>query len=121
MGSGALKPGDLDHRITIEALGPEVDDGMRVKPGGWFEVGRVFAGVSPLSGGERIAAGENAAFQLQKFRIRRPKAFTITAKQNRLIYASRTMTSLRCRKSTGPRSTWLQARAPTMRRKTCPA
>jgi hypothetical protein len=67
-----MRAGALDRRITIEVMGPATDDGTRVKPGEWLDLGPAPPQVSPLSGGERIAAGENAAFRTLKFRLRRP-------------------------------------------------
>lgn len=85
-----MPAGALDRRITLQAISASTDDGMRVVPGGWDNLCDVFAGLSPLSGGEKIAAGEVAAFQMQKFRVRKPKAFTVGAGQNRIVYAGTT-------------------------------
>lgn len=83
---GRINAGRLDRRITIERMGPSTDDGLRVKEGDWFEVGKRFAALQPLSGAERVVAAENAAVRTQKFRIRRPKAFNIDPKTHRFWY-----------------------------------
>jgi head-tail adaptor len=83
----AMKAGKLDRRVTIEGMGPATDDGLRVKPGGWFKLYDRWAELTPLTGAERVAAAENAAFETLKFRIRRDqKTILIGAKTNRLIY-----------------------------------
>jgi head-tail adaptor len=83
---GRINAGRLDRRITIERLGPKVDNGLRVENGGWFEVCERFAALQPLSGAERVVAAENAAVRTQKFRIRRPASFTLEPGSYRLRY-----------------------------------
>jgi SPP1 family predicted phage head-tail adaptor len=80
-----MQAGLLDRKITIEQLGPDEDDGLRVKQG-WTRLCDRKAALVPLSGAEKIAAGQRTAFQTQKFRIRRPSAFTLDQKQHRLRY-----------------------------------
>lgn len=87
----AIRAGDLDRKIAIEALAPPVDDGMRSKPGGWFGVAERWAALTPLSGAERVAAAENAAFQTLKFRVRRDAVTrSISPKSYRLVYRDET-------------------------------
>lgn len=81
-----MKAGKLDRRVTIEVMGPATDDGLRAKAGGWFKLCDRWAALSPLGGAERIAAGEGAAFQMQKFRFRRSASLTITPDRHRLRY-----------------------------------
>jgi head-tail adaptor len=82
-----IAAGRLDRRIIIEVKGPAADDGMRAKPSGWLGVGKRWAGLTPLSGAERVAAAENAAFQTLKFRVRRDSlTVTIGPKSHRVIY-----------------------------------
>jgi SPP1 family predicted phage head-tail adaptor len=83
-----MQAGRLDRRITIEEIGAATDDGLRSKPGGWLPLIKCFAQLLPLTGAERIAAGENAAFQTQIFRVRRYASVAITSK-NRIVYGRR--------------------------------
>lgn len=82
-----MKAGKLDRRVTILGMGPATDDGLRVKAGGWFKLYDRWAELTPLTGAERVAAAENAAFETLKFRVRRDqKTILIGPKTNRLIY-----------------------------------
>jgi head-tail adaptor len=82
-----IAAGRLDRRIIIEAKGPAVDNGLRSEPSGWLECGKRLAEMTPLSGAERVAAAENAAFQTLKFRVRRDSlTATIGPKSHRLLY-----------------------------------
>lgn len=66
-----MRTGTLDRRITIQAKGPPVDDGMRTKDGEWVEIGNRWAALTPLSGAERVVAAEKEAVSTLKFRVRR--------------------------------------------------
>lgn len=81
-----MQAGRLDRRIRIEEIGLEVDDGLRTKPGGWFKLHECWAELVPLSGAEKMAAGEGAAFRTLKFRIRRPRSVRAIAAKDRLVY-----------------------------------
>jgi SPP1 family predicted phage head-tail adaptor len=82
-----ITAGRLDRRITIQVKGPAVDDGLRAKPSGWLDVAQRSAELTVLSGAERVAAAENAAFQTLKFRVRRDSlTAAIGPKSHRLIY-----------------------------------
>jgi head-tail adaptor len=66
-----MRAGQLDRRIAILTVEPAVDDGMRSKPGGWAEIAKRWAALTPLTGAERVVAAENAAVETLKFRVRR--------------------------------------------------
>lgn len=81
-----MEAGRRDRRIRIEYQGPEVDDGLRSKPGGWLLFSRRWAQFVPLTGSERMAAAENAGSRTLKFRFRKPKSKGPITTAMRLIY-----------------------------------
>lgn len=88
---GSVGAGRLDRRLKIEVMGPEINDGLGPKPGGWLALCTRWAELTPLSGAERVAAAENAAFETLKFRIRRDSVTeAIGPKTHRVRYNRRT-------------------------------
>jgi head-tail adaptor len=85
-----VEAGRFDRRVIIEKKAAAVDDGMRAKPGGWFEHCRRWANLMPQMGVEKVAAAENAAFETLRFRLRRDSAtIVIAAGTHRLLYRER--------------------------------
>lgn len=70
-----MDAGRLDRRITIERLGPSIDNGF-TDEGQYLPLITRNAELRPISASERLAAGEDAAFIVRKFRIRRPRSIS---------------------------------------------
>jgi SPP1 family predicted phage head-tail adaptor len=65
-----MDAGQFDRRITLQTL-PTVDDGLATVTGDPVDSATVWAKLIPISGVERLAAGQNAAFRKLRFKIRR--------------------------------------------------
>lgn len=86
-----MRAGNLNRRIAILAIGASVDDGLRVLPGGWEEIGKRWAELTPLSGAERVVAAEKEAVETLKFRVRRDALTSAIAPgTHRIGYGART-------------------------------
>lgn len=84
-----MEAGRRDRRIRIEYPGPEVDDGLRTKLGGWLKLCDRWAEYAPLNGAERVAAAEKAGFTTLKFRFRKPIAVGPISTVHRVVYRSK--------------------------------
>lgn len=66
-----MDAGQLDRKITLQRQGADVDNGLGTEPGEWATLATVCARLMPMSGAERLAALENAAFASARFMIRK--------------------------------------------------
>lgn len=65
-----MDAGQFDKRITLQQ--PQTaDDGYATEANGHLDIATVWAKLIPISGAERIAAGQEAAFRKLRFKIRR--------------------------------------------------
>ena len=65
-----MDAGQFDRRITLQQ--PQAaDDGYATETAGFLDIAEVWAKLIPISGVERIAAGQNSAFRKLRFKIRR--------------------------------------------------
>lgn len=81
-----MNAGQRDRRITIEAIGPAVDDGVRTKPGGWLKLYDRWAQLLPGGGGERAGAGEIAGVGRRQFRFLRSRSKPLPTTAMRLVF-----------------------------------
>ena len=65
-----MKSGDLDQRVTIQALSGGVDAIGQPLPDSWADVVTVWAAVEPLTGREYLAAGAMVSAVEARIRIR---------------------------------------------------
>jgi SPP1 family predicted phage head-tail adaptor len=66
-----MDAGELDRKITLQRQGADFDNGLGTEPGEWATLASVWAKLMPMSGAERLAALENAAFASVRFLIRK--------------------------------------------------
>jgi SPP1 family predicted phage head-tail adaptor len=71
-----MDAGKLDRRVTLQRKGAESDDGFQTVPGDWEDLADVWAQFLPLSGAERAQAGETAAFNKVRIRIRKDTSWS---------------------------------------------
>ena len=65
-----MDAGQFDRRITLQQ--PQTaDDGYSTVTDGYLDIAEVWAKLIPISGAERLAAGQTAAFRKLRFKIRR--------------------------------------------------
>jgi SPP1 family predicted phage head-tail adaptor len=81
-----MDAGKLDRRVTLQRQGAETDNGYGPVPGAWAELAEVWAEMMPLSGAERIAAAENAAYANVRFRIRKSSTVDSLNASDRLLF-----------------------------------
>jgi SPP1 family predicted phage head-tail adaptor len=70
-----MDAGKLDRRVTLQRKGVESDDGFQTVPGDWEDLADVWAQYLPMSSAERAQAGETAAFNKARIRIRKGAAW----------------------------------------------
>ena len=83
--SNALKAGDLDKRVTIQAPTETRDAGGAVVVT-WVDVATVWAAIEPLRGRELIAAQAEASEVSGKIRLRYLSGIT---SKHRVVYGAR--------------------------------
>ena len=81
-----MDAGQLDRRITLERQGAETDDGYTTVPGEWGTLAEVWAKLMPMSGAERLAALQNAAFANCRFQIRKSTQVADLNAKDRLVF-----------------------------------
>jgi SPP1 family predicted phage head-tail adaptor len=70
-----MDAGQFDRRIKLQQP-QEADDGYATDNTGFLDVADVWAKLIPISGHERIAAGQTSAFRKLRFKIRRDSLWT---------------------------------------------
>ena len=80
-----MDAGQLDRRVTLERA-TEADDGYATSVSGWQPVASVWAKLVPISGAEMIAAGETAAFNRIRLKIRRDSQWSDLNATDRLTF-----------------------------------
>lgn len=84
-----MDAGELDRRIVLWRA-PEIDDGFQ-KRLDWDNaapIATVWAKLMPMSGAERLAASENAAFANVRFKIRKSSDVADLNAKDRLVFDS---------------------------------
>jgi SPP1 family predicted phage head-tail adaptor len=71
-----MDAGKLDRRVTLQRKGAEVDDGIQTVPGDWADLADVWAQFLPQSAAERAQAGETAAYNKIRIRIRKDSSWS---------------------------------------------
>jgi SPP1 family predicted phage head-tail adaptor len=79
--------GKFDRRITLQRA-TESDDGYATAVSSWASIATVWAQLVPLTGAERAAAHETAAFSRVNFRIRKASLWTDLNATDRVLYNS---------------------------------
>lgn len=82
-----MDAGELDRRITLQRAS-ETDDGFTTAQGDWSDLATVWAKLMPMSGAERLAASENAAFANVRFKIRKSTDVADVSSKDRLVFDS---------------------------------
>ena len=80
-----MDAGQLDRRVTLERA-TEADDGYATSVSGWQPIASVWAKLVPISGAEMIAAGETAAFNRIRLKIRRDSQWSDLNATDRLTF-----------------------------------
>lgn len=80
-----MDAGELDRRITLQRAA-ETDNGYGTVTDSWTDIATVWAKLMPLSGAERLAAAENAAFANARFKIRKSSDVSDLTSADRLIF-----------------------------------
>lgn len=71
-----MDAGKLDRRVTLQRKGAEADDGFQTVPGDWESLADVWAQFLPMSSAERAQAGETAAYNRVRIRIRKDSSWS---------------------------------------------
>jgi SPP1 family predicted phage head-tail adaptor len=82
-----MDAGQLDRRITLQRA-TETDNGYATVQSAWVDLASVWAKLMPMSGAERLAALENAAFANARFLIRKSTDVADLNAKDRLVYGS---------------------------------
>ena len=82
-----MDAGELDRRITLQRAS-ETEDGYGTVTGDWADIATVWAKLMPMSGAERLAASENAAFANVRFKIRKSSDVSDLNAKDRLVFDS---------------------------------
>lgn len=80
-----MDAGKLDRRVTLQRQGAETDDGYSTVPGEFATLATVCAQFLPASAAERAVAGETAAFQRARYRIRSDSLWADLNAKDRLV------------------------------------
>jgi SPP1 family predicted phage head-tail adaptor len=83
-----MDAGQLDRRVTLERA-TETDDGYATEVSGWQTIASVWAKLVPISGAEMVAAGETAAFNRVRLKIRRDSLWSDLNSADRLTFEDR--------------------------------
>jgi SPP1 family predicted phage head-tail adaptor len=70
-----MDAGQFDRRIMLQQP-QEADDSYATVTGEYLDIAEVWAKLIPISGAERIAAGQTSAFRKLRFKIRRDSLWT---------------------------------------------
>jgi SPP1 family predicted phage head-tail adaptor len=81
-----MDAGELDRKITLQRQGADFDNGLGTEPGEWATLASVWAKLMPMSGAERLAALENAAFASVRFLIRKSSDVEDLNAKDRLLF-----------------------------------
>jgi SPP1 family predicted phage head-tail adaptor len=83
-----MDAGQLDRRITLQRK-VEADDGFTTETASWSTLATVSAKLVPISGAERVAAGEVSAFRNIRLKIRRDSLWSDLNETDRLLFEGR--------------------------------
>lgn len=70
-----MDAGKLDRRVTLQRKSADADDGFQTVPGAWADLADVWAQFLPMSATERAQAGETAAYNKARIRIRKDSSW----------------------------------------------
>lgn len=79
-----MDAGQFDRRIVLQRA-MTADDGFTTGISDWVEIATVWAKFIPLPGSERLAAGETAAFQRSRYKIRRDSLWSDLNAADRML------------------------------------
>lgn len=79
-----MDAGQFDRRITLQRA-VSADDGFTTNPTGFIDLATVWAKLIPVSGAERLAAGEIGAVRKVRYKIRRDSSWSDLNETDRLM------------------------------------